>query len=110
MSYRGSILAVAAILAGVSAATARDTLRVGVTPSIATAVAYVAEHEGIFDKHDLDVEFIVGNGAVLVAGRRVAVDGRRAADDHHLPAGRRCRTAAIGDSRWQHQRAHRIAH
>ena len=57
-----------AILVGVTSAEAKDSVRIGVTPSLPTGLVYVAEHEGIFDKHDLDVEVITGNGSVLVAG------------------------------------------
>jgi NitT/TauT family transport system substrate-binding protein len=59
---------VAAVLAAASPTVAKDALKLGVTPAIATGIAYVAKHEGIFAKHDLDVELITGNGSVLVAG------------------------------------------
>jgi NitT/TauT family transport system substrate-binding protein len=68
MSYGKAIIVFATILVGVSTAAAKDSLKLGVTPSLATGIAYVAKHEGIFDKHGLDVELITGNGSVLVSG------------------------------------------
>ena len=68
MWHLRAALTAVAVLAGVASASANDALKIGVTPSIATAVAYVGKSEGIFSKHGLDVELINGNGAVLIAG------------------------------------------
>lgn len=59
-------LVAGAFLSGTAGAA--DKITVGLTPSITNAVAYVAEHEGIFDKNDLDVEFVAGGGSVLISG------------------------------------------
>lgn len=68
MSMKIGTLVVAVVLATTPTAFAKDALKLGVTPAIATGIAYVAKHEGIFDKHDLEVELITGNGSVLIAG------------------------------------------
>ncbi len=59
-------LAVSIGFAGLAAA--NEKITVGITPAISNAPLYVAEARGIFEKHGLDVEFIEGNGPVLMSG------------------------------------------
>jgi NitT/TauT family transport system substrate-binding protein len=49
-------------------ASAAEKLTVGITPAISNAPLYVAKARGIFEKHGLDVEFVEGNGPVLMSG------------------------------------------
>lgn len=63
-----ALLVVLASFACFGSAGAAEAIKVGITPAISNAPLYLAKTRGIFDKHGLDVEFVEGNGPVLMSG------------------------------------------